>query len=154
MHMSRIHDMDVLRLHEVDMVEMLYPSLGYVVKRLMLKMPIGKIVRMEGVPYTSDLDLHVGDILLWIKDLVAPRYQLHQEPDWGYVNLHINRFGVVSTYANYHIGRRYGVYEGDGYTSILTYRNKIPYIQMLAMAEKPAPRVVIPWSTLFPGSNK
>ncbi|MFV0347709.1 MAG: hypothetical protein ACK5JO_03905 [Halodesulfovibrio sp.] len=116
------------------LIEFAYPCVAYVIKRLGLSVDIERILAMRGERYSSTTPLMDGDIVVWERS---------DGPHVSDATLTFSQRGPITT--RLHLGRHFGVYEGEGLVSDLTFDGDTyyPRIRLMLLADHPFPKEVI-----------
>lgn len=111
-----------------------YPCVAYVLRRTGATLSVDQFLALHGEKYISLADLEVGDVVAW---------DARGGTEVTDATLTIGEHGPITT--KLHLGRHFGVYEGDGLVSDATFDGDtyFPRIRLMPMSEHPAPRKVL-----------
>lgn len=111
-----------------------YPCVSYVKMRTGSCCSIEQLLSMPCNRYTATTILEKGDVVVWRHNMDIKITD---------VMLTIGEHGVITTKARF--DRHFGVYEGGGFVSDLTFDNDNhhPRIRLMQMSEHPTPREFI-----------
>ena len=116
-----------------------YPCVAYVIRRLGLRHNVEEILDRKGSQYIKGELLKPGDVVIW------ERVSGSEITD---ATLVIDKHGPVTT--KLHLGKHYGVYEGNGLVSDLCFDGNtyFPRIRLMRLNDHPAPREILPLECL------
>ena len=121
-----------------------YPCVCYAKRRTESPLPIKDILELSCERYTATTILNIGDIVVW---------QHNRDIKITDVMLTIMDKCVITTKARF--DRHFGVYEGDGMVSDLTFDsdNYHPRIRLMPLSEHPTPRDIIRFKAVAVGEE-
>ena len=112
-----------------------YPCVAYVLRRTGSAFSVEQFLTLQGEKYIAPADdLEVGDVVVW---------EAREGSEVTDATLTIGEHGPIST--KLHLGRHFGVYEGDGLVSDTTFGEGtyFPRIRLMPLSEHPTPQKVL-----------
>ena len=127
-------------MESVFLEDFAYPCVAYVIRRLGLEQEIKQLFVATGEEYSSTTNLIPGDIIIW---------EYSSGITEGNVTLTMGTRGPITT--KFFLGRHFGVYEGDGLVSDLTFNKDDyqPHIRLMSLLEHPRPERFLRLTTLI-----
>jgi hypothetical protein len=121
-------------LKSVFLADFAYPCVAYIIQRLGLSHDIEAILLIHGERYNATTTLEIGDVLVWERS---------DSLTISDATLTIGKHGPVTT--KLRLGRHFGVYEGNGLVSDITFDGDTyyPRIRLMPLSEHPVPRIVL-----------
>lgn len=126
-------------MNSVYLANFAYPCVSYVIQRLGLPHDIERILACRGESYSASTKLNAGDIIIW---------ERKDGPHISDATLTIGERGPITT--KLRLGIHFGVYEGDGMVSDVTFDGDTyyPRIRLMGLHHHPTPKEILRKETL------